>query len=337
LGSPLEGNPGSEFFRKTTPFEKPPQAFHLKIIWRPPMGLRPLNCKRARFCFIPEKIMPDICPRPPVSARQFTDRLVRMKEPLHVFKIGGHVLDDEASLRQFVAAFAEVEGRKILVHGGGKGASELLKSLGIAPQIVQGRRITDAATLDVVTMFYAGKTNKQLVALLQAAGVPALGLSGADGNAIQASRRPVGEVDYGFVGDLTDASVNVGFFQGLLRLNLVPVCCAITHDGAGQLLNTNADTIASVVARALAERYAVTLHFCFEKDGVLADATDEQSVIPRIAPADYEQLKASGVVSAGMVPKLDNAFAALAAGVEEVVIENALKINEPIKTVLCQS
>lgn len=260
-----------------------------------------------------------------------------MKTSLHIFKIGGHVLDDETALQQFVGAFAQVEGLKILVHGGGKGASELLRNLGIAPQMVQGRRITDAATLDVVTMFYAGKTNKQLVAQLQAAGVPALGLSGADGNAIRASRRLVREVDYGFVGDLTAASVNTELLQGLLTMNLVPVCCAITHDGAGQLLNTNADTIANSIAQTLAAHYTVTLHFCFEKDGVLADTDDEQSVIPRITPSEYAQLKADGVVSAGMVPKLDNAFAALEAGVEKVVIENALKINEPIKTVLCQS
>jgi acetylglutamate kinase len=260
-----------------------------------------------------------------------------MKLTLHVFKIGGHVLDDEATLQEFVGAFAQVKGPKILVHGGGKGASELLRSLGIAPQMAQGRRITDAATLDVVTMFYAGKTNKQLVARLQAAGVPALGLSGADGNAIRASRRPVRAVDYGFVGDLAADSINADLLQSLLSINLVPVCCAITHDGAGQLLNTNADTIASAIAQALAARYGVTLHFCFEKDGVLADASDEQSVIPRITLGEYEQLKTSGIVSAGMVPKLDNAFAALAAGVEKVVIENALKINESIKTVLCQS
>ncbi|MDO7877414.1 acetylglutamate kinase [Hymenobacter sp. ASUV-10] len=260
-----------------------------------------------------------------------------MKTPLHVFKIGGHVLDDETSLQQFAAAFARVAGPKILVHGGGKGASELLHNLGIAPQMVQGRRITDAATLDVVTMFYAGKTNKQLVALLQASSVPALGLSGADGNAIRASRRPVREVDYGFVGDLAAGSINTDLLRGLLNMNLVPVLCAITHDGAGQLLNTNADTIASAIAQAMAGSYAVTLHFCFEKDGVLADANDEQSVIRRITPDEYAQLKADGVVSAGMVPKLDNAFAALTAGVEAAVIENALKINEPIKTVLCRS
>ncbi|WP_400192259.1 acetylglutamate kinase [Hymenobacter sp. B81] len=260
-----------------------------------------------------------------------------MREGLKVFKIGGGILDDEAQLRRFAAEFSCVPGRKILVHGGGKGASQMLQELGIAPQMVQGRRVTDAATLDVVTMFYAGKTNKQLVALLQAGGTNALGLSGADGNVIRAERRPVREIDYGFVGDLAADSVDTDLLHTLLTAGLTPVLCAITHDGRGQLLNTNADTIASTVAQALAARYAVELHFCFEKDGVLADVNDAGSVIPRIAPAQYQQLKAAGAIAAGMIPKLDNAFAALEAGVEQVVIEHALKINEPVKTVLCRS
>ncbi|KAA9338466.1 acetylglutamate kinase [Hymenobacter busanensis] len=260
-----------------------------------------------------------------------------MKNVLKVFKIGGGVLDDDAQLHQFVREFSQVRGRKILVHGGGKGASQLLQGLGIEPRMVQGRRITDAATLDVVTMFYAGKTNKQLVALLQQAGTNALGLSGADGNVIRAVKRPVTDIDYGFVGDLPADSVDARLLGTLLEAGLTPVLCAITHDGQGQLLNTNADTIASTVARALAASYEVELHFCFEKDGVLADITDDASVIPQIQPAQYQQLKAEGVIAAGMIPKLDNAFAALAAGVEKVVIENALKINEPVKTVLCRS
>lgn len=257
-----------------------------------------------------------------------------MKQLLKVFKIGGGVLDDEAPLRQFVQQFSQVTGRKILVHGGGKGASQMLQDLGIVPQMVQGRRITDAATLDVVTMFYAGKTNKQLVALLQAAGCNALGLSGADGNVIRAVKRPVRDIDYGFVGDLPAGSVEAGLLTTLLETGLTPVLCAITHDGQGQLLNTNADTIASTVARALAAAYEVELHFCFEKDGVLADVNDEASVIPEIQPRQYQQLKAEGVIAAGMVPKLDNAFAALEAGVARVVIEHALKIDQPVKTVL---
>ncbi|OON69285.1 acetylglutamate kinase [Hymenobacter sp. CRA2] len=260
-----------------------------------------------------------------------------MKEVLKVFKIGGGVLDDEAQLQRFVQEFGRVQGRKVLVHGGGKGASQMLKDLGIEPQMVQGRRITDAATLDVVTMFYAGKTNKQLVAALQAAGTNALGLSGADGNVIRAVKRPVKDIDYGFVGDLPENSVNATLLSTLLETGLTPVLCAITHDGHGQLLNTNADTIASTVARALAAAYEVELHFCFEKDGVLGDLNDESSVIPQIGPEQYQQLKTEGVIAAGMIPKLDNAFAALEAGVEKVVIEHALKINAPVKTVLCRS
>ncbi|UYZ61102.1 acetylglutamate kinase [Hymenobacter latericus] len=260
-----------------------------------------------------------------------------MKEILKLFKIGGGILDDEAQLRRFVQAFAQVPGRKMLVHGGGKGANQMLSDLGIEPKMVQGRRITDAATLDIVTMFYAGKTNKQLVALLQASGVNALGLSGADGNAVRASKRPVKDIDYGFVGDIDAGSIDTAVVQQLLAADLTPVFCAITHDGQGQLLNTNADTIASALARALAPHYQVELHFCFEKDGVLRDVNDDSSVVPRITPALYQQLKAEGIIAAGMIPKLDNAFAALAAGVEQVIIENALKINEPVKTVLCRS
>jgi acetylglutamate kinase len=259
-----------------------------------------------------------------------------MYQTLKIFKIGGGIIDDDAQLRQFLAELVLVPGLKILVHGGGKGASQMLRDLGQEPQMVQGRRITDAATLDVVTMFYAGKTNKQVVALLQAAGVNALGLSGADGNVIQAVRRPVKEIDYGFVGDLPADAVNVELLHQLLETGLLPVFCAITHDGRGQLLNTNADTIASTLACALAPHYAVELHYCFEKDGVLRDMADDASVIPQITAAEYQQLKAAGVIAAGMVPKLDNAFAALEAGVQRVVIEHALRINDPVKTVLCQ-
>lgn len=259
-----------------------------------------------------------------------------MTTRLRLFKIGGGIIDDAAQLRHFLGDFAGFPGPKILVHGGGRGASDLLKALGREPELVDGRRVTDAATLELVTMFYAGKTNKQIVALLQQLGVNALGLSGADGNAIHARLRPVGAVDYGFVGDLTDASINVPLISSLLLAGLVPVFCAITHDGQGQLLNTNADTIASTVARALAPHYAVNLHYCFEKDGVLLDVHDESSVIANLTAAHYQELKSAGLIAAGMLPKLDNGFAALAAGVQQVVIENALKINQPIKTFLCQ-
>ncbi len=260
-----------------------------------------------------------------------------MSTDLKIFKIGGGILDDADQLHRFLAELARVPGPKILVHGGGKGASQMLQDLGIAPQMVQGRRITDAPTLDIVTMFYAGKTNKQVVALLQAEGVNALGLSGADGNVIRAVKRPVKDIDYGFVGDLPADAVNAGLLAQLLKAGLLPVLCAITHDGHGQLLNTNADTIASAVARALSGQYAVELHFCFEKNGVLSDVNDDNSVIPRITAAQYQELKAAGVIAAGMVPKLDNAFAALEAGVARVVIEHAQRINEPVKTVLSKA
>ncbi|MBX0290671.1 acetylglutamate kinase [Hymenobacter sp. HSC-4F20] len=260
-----------------------------------------------------------------------------MRTGLKIFKIGGGIIDDTAQLSRFLTELAQVSGPVLLVHGGGKGASQMLTELGIEPQMVQGRRITDAPTLDIVTMFYAGKTNKQVVSLLQAAGVNALGLSGADGNAIRAVKRPVKDIDYGFVGDLPEDSINTQLLGLLLHAGITPVFCAITHDGQGQLLNTNADTIASTLARALADQYEVELHFCFEKDGVLRDIRDEASVIPQITADQYQQLKTEGVIAAGMVPKLDNAFAALEAGVARVVIENALKINEPVKTILCRS
>ena len=235
---------------------------------------------------------------------------------------------------EFVRLFAEINGPKILVHGGGKGASDMMKNLGIAPQMVNGRRITDAATLDIVTMFYAGKTNKQLVAALQGLGTNALGLSGPDGNVILATKRLVREIDYGFVGDLNETSVNAELIQQFLRLGLTPVFCAINHDGHGQLLNTNADTIAASLAKALSKEYAVSLHFCFEKRGVLKDVDDDNSIIEKITLANYEELKESGIIFEGMLPKLENAFEALQFGVNKVIIEHALHINKKLKTTL---
>lgn len=258
-----------------------------------------------------------------------------MKPELKIFKIGGGIIDNEPDLLEFLRLFAEISGPKILVHGGGKGASEMMKNLGIAPQMVNGRRITDAVALNLVTMFYAGKTNKQIVSALQRYGVNALGLSGADGNVILATKRPVREIDYGFVGDLSEASVNSELIHQFLLLNLTPVFCPINHDGHGQLLNTNADTIAASVAKALSTKYAVELHFCFEKKGVLADVNDDESVITKINMADYAELRESGVVADGMLPKLENAFDALQFGVEKVIIEHALYIDEKLKTTLC--
>lgn len=258
-----------------------------------------------------------------------------MKSKLKIFKIGGSIIDHESDLMEFVRLFSEISGPKILVHGGGKGASEMMKNLGIAPRMVNGRRITDAVTLDIVTMFYAGKTNKQIVASLQSRGVNALGLSGADGNVIQATKRVVREVDYGFVGDLSEASVDATLIQQFLVLGLTPIFCPINHDGHGQLLNTNADTIAASVAKALSRQYAVELHFCFEKRGVLADINDDNSVITNITLTDYSELKESGIIADGMLPKLENAFDALQFGVDKVIIEHALHINEELKTTLC--
>ncbi|TPG71740.1 acetylglutamate kinase [Hymenobacter nivis] len=254
---------------------------------------------------------------------------------LKIIKIGGGIIDDAVSLAHFLQLFARVEGPRILVHGGGKGASEMLRALGLAPKLVNGRRITDAPTLDVVTMFYAGKTNKAIVAGLQQNHVNALGLSGADGNVIRAVKRPVREIDYGFVGDVKPAGVNAKLLGALLELGLTPVICAITHDGQGQLLNTNADTVAATVAVAMSQQFAVELHYCFEKNGVLLDVNDDNSVIDNINLASYAELKEAGIIADGMIPKLDNSFDALGQGVHKVIIGHALKINDSLKTVLC--
>jgi acetylglutamate kinase len=252
-----------------------------------------------------------------------------------IYKIGGGIIDDATELREFLELLAQVPGPKILVHGGGKGASTMMRELGLTPQLINGRRVTDAATLDIVTMFYAGKTNKQVVAELQRLGVNALGLSGADGNVIQGIKRPVKDIDYGFVGDLVPASVNAGLLQQLLAAGITPVLCPIIHDGQGQLLNTNADTIASAVAVALASAYTVKLHYCFEKNGVLRDVTDEQSVIPEINTTKYAELKQQGIIADGMLPKLENAFLALNRGVRQVIIGHARNIGNSLHTVLC--
>jgi acetylglutamate kinase len=252
-----------------------------------------------------------------------------------IYKIGGGIIDDATELREFLELLAQVPGPKVLVHGGGKGASTMMRELGLTPQLINGRRVTDAATLDIVTMFYAGKTNKQVVAELQSLGINALGLSGADGNVIKGTKRPVKDIDYGFVGDLVPASVNAGLLQQLLSAGLTPVLCPIIHDGQGQLLNTNADTIASAVAVALAGACTVKLHYCFEKNGVLRDVADDQSVIPEINSATYAELKQQGVIADGMLPKLENAFAALNQGVSQVIIGHARNIGNALHTVVC--
>ena len=239
-------------------------------------------------------------------------------ETLHVVKVGGAVVEDAQKLEQLLRSFAALPGRKVLVHGGGRAATALSARLGIETRMVGGRRITDAATLETVVMVYGGLVNKNLVAALQALGIPSAGLCGADFDCIRSVKRPVGAVDYGFVGDIV--SVDADALARLVEAGTVPVIAPITHDGAGQLLNTNADAVASAVAAALSRRYAVSLKLCFEKPGVLADPADDGSVIPVLTAADVASLTASGVLSDGMLPKVKGAMEALEAGVTEVVI-----------------
>ncbi|WP_276091261.1 acetylglutamate kinase [Pedobacter sp. JY14-1] len=242
---------------------------------------------------------------------------------LNVIKIGGNVIDSSEKLHQFLLDFTALAGDKILIHGGGKIATELGTSLGIEAKMVEGRRITDIETLRVVTMVYAGLINKNMVAQLQAKGCNAIGLTGADGNIIKAVKRPVREIDYGYVGDLDAHSVAADTLDSLLTAGLVPVLCAITHDGDSQLLNTNADTIASAVAVAMSGLYETSLVYCFEKRGVMRDLEDDGSLVPLIRMEEFEGLKAEGVVSGGMIPKLHNAFEAIRNGVIDVYIGKA--------------
>ena len=246
---------------------------------------------------------------------------------LYVIKIGGNVIDNSENLHQFLKDFAALEGLKILVHGGGKVATQISSAMGIEAKLVDGRRITDIETLRVVTMVYAGLINKNMVAQLQRYGNNAIGLTGADGNFIRAKKRPVKTIDYGFVGDLDKHSVRAESIGRLLDASFTPVFCALTHDGEGQMLNTNADTIAAAVAVALAKIYETTLIYCFEKKGVLQDIDDEDSLISEIDPERYEQLKLKKIVSEGMLPKLDNAFDAIKSGVKEVIIGQADELH----------
>jgi acetylglutamate kinase len=242
---------------------------------------------------------------------------------LSVIKIGGNVIDNSEKLHQFLIDFTALPGDKILIHGGGKIATELGTSLGVEAKMVDGRRITDIDTLRVVTMVYAGLINKNMVAQLQAKGCNAIGLTGADGNIIRAVKRPVKEIDYGFVGDLDASSVSSATLESLLNAGLIPVLCAITHDGNTQLLNTNADTIASAVAVAMSSLYETSLIYCFEKRGVMRDIDDDNTLVPEIRMHEFEGLKADGVVSGGMIPKLHNAFEAIKSGVSAVYIGKA--------------
>lgn len=244
---------------------------------------------------------------------------------LTVIKIGGNIIDDAGKLSAFLKDFAAIRGNKILVHGGGKLATRLAADLGVEQQLVDGRRITDAETLKIVTMVYAGYINKNIVAQLQALGCNAVGLCGADGNLVQARKRSHPAIDYGFVGDVV--AVHTPLAEGLLAQGISPVLCPITHNSEGQLLNTNADTIAQEAAKAFSAGYEVQLVYSFEKAGVLMNAEDETTVIGAINRASYQQLKADGVIFAGMLPKLDNAFAALDSGVRKVTIGKAENLH----------
>lgn len=242
-------------------------------------------------------------------------------QPLTLIKIGGNVIDDPDALTRFLTAFAQVPGPKILVHGGGKIATQVAGKLGLQTTMVDGRRITDQPMLDVVTMVYGGLVNKQIVAKLQALDVNAIGLTGADAGTVLAHKRPVNDIDYGLVGDIDE--VDSGQIQFFMRQELTPVFAPITYGQAGDLFNTNADTMASAIAVDMAHHNEVTLVYCFEKKGVLADPADDNSVIAQLTPAAYAEHKVAGTISKGMIPKLDNAFRALENGVSRVIICHA--------------
>lgn len=280
-----------------------------------------------------------------VAADSSTD----CKERLVVVKVGGAIVEDEARLSALLAAFSAIEGRKVLVHGGGRRATKVAAALGIDTRMVGGRRVTDADMLEVVTMVYGGLVNKNIVARLQASGVDAIGLTGADMDVIRSHRRPPVEValpaadgspsepavvDYGFVGDVDN--VNADALATLLDAGITPVLAPLTHDGRGNILNTNADTIAATAAKALAARYDVTLIYTFEKAGVLRDPDDDSSVIPTITRSDFQRYVADGTIGGGMIPKVENALSAVDAGVARVIITRANAIDGRHGTVICK-
>lgn len=248
-------------------------------------------------------------------------------EKLTLIKVGGKIVEEQATLSRLLASFAAIPGRKVLVHGGGRSATAMASRLGIESRMVGGRRITDKAMLEVVTMVYAGLVNKNIVAGLQAQGVNALGMTGADMNILLSDKRPVGEVDYGYVGDVR--RVDAAALSALIEMGVVPVIAPLTHDGQGSMLNTNADTMAGETAKALALRYEVSLVYCFEKRGVLRDENDDNSVIAEMTRQQFETYRAEGVVQGGMIPKLENAFDAIRHGVREVIITRADAIGQP--------
>jgi acetylglutamate kinase len=251
------------------------------------------------------------------------------KQPLRIFKIGGNIINNEEVLHSFLKDFAALEGPKILVHGGGRKASEISAALSLEPKMIQGRRVTDEATIEVVTMVYAGLLNKKITAKLQSFGCNAMGLSGADANCILAHKRIVKDIDYGFAGDVD--AINSDIINVLVEQNVTPVFCAITHDKKGQLLNTNADTIASEVAVGMSKLYQTELNFVFELKGVLSTIEDKNSVITEINSEKYEQLVAKGIIAYGMIPKMHNCFNALKKGVDKVKIGDASLVNSSTK------
>tara|TARA_R110000796_G_scaffold252584_1_gene388157 strand:+ start:22282 stop:23067 length:786 start_codon:yes stop_codon:yes gene_type:complete len=238
---------------------------------------------------------------------------------LTIVKVGGKVIDETSALDAFLKSFSTLEGEKILIHGGGKIASDFGKKLGVEPKMVEGRRITDAETIDLVTMVYGGLVSKRIVSKLQALKVNAIGLTGADANVIPATKRPVGAIDYGFVGDVKPENINTEILKKLIDSGLIPVLAPLTHDGEGHMLNTNADTIAASVAAALAQQFEVKLIYCFEQPGVLSDF-ENKLVIPEINRAEVAGLKESGVINEGMLPKMDCALLALTHGAKSVRI-----------------
>jgi acetylglutamate kinase len=241
-------------------------------------------------------------------------------EKLSIVKIGGNIIEDEPSLNAFLKLFANLEGKKILIHGGGKRASKIASKLGIESKMVNGRRITDGPTLEVITMVYGGLVNKNIVAKLQALNIDALGLTGADINSIKSDKRPIKDIDFGFVGDVKEVGSNA--IDKLLKVDFTPVFCAITHDGNGQLLNTNADTIASAIAVGMSKIYETSIYYCFELSGVLQDFNNKESVIKNINSETYQELLKDGIITDGMIPKLNNCFDALNNGVQKVLIGN---------------
>ena len=247
-------------------------------------------------------------------------------EKLTLVKVGGKIVEEKETLDALLASFNSLDGLKVLVHGGGRSATKIAEQLGIETKMVNGRRITDEAMLKVVTMVYGGLVNKNIVAKLQSMGLNALGLTGADLGYMTSDKRPVKDVDYGFVGDVK--KVDSDILADLIAKGVVPVLAPLTHDGKGNLLNTNADTIAGEAAKALAKHFNVTLVFCFEKKGVLRDENDDDSVIENIGKADFEKYVADGTIQGGMIPKLENAFAAIDAGVKQVVITKADQLGK---------